>query len=115
MTVAAAVAAFYGRVPVGHVEAGLRTWRKDAPFPEEVNRQLTTIVTDWHFAATAWARDNLQREGVPGERVWLTGNPVVDALKWAVAHLGPRRGPGFRGRLGARGRRSGCRLLPRGW
>ncbi|HLK10383.1 MAG TPA: UDP-N-acetylglucosamine 2-epimerase (non-hydrolyzing) [Candidatus Binatia bacterium] len=91
-TLAAALAAFYGGVPVGHVEAGLRTYRKDAPFPEEVNRQLTTPIAEWHFAATAWARDNLLRERVAPEKVTVTGNPVIDALQWALAHLGVRRG-----------------------
>ena len=86
-TLAAALAAFYARVRVGHVEAGLRTYRRDAPFPEEVNRQMTTAVTEWHFAATEWARANLLREGVPPAAVVVTGNPVVDALQWAVAKL----------------------------
>lgn len=87
-TFAAALAAFYARVPVGHVEAGLRTHRLDAPFPEEANRQLTTTLTSWHFAPTAWARDNLLRAGVPAERVEVTGNPVIDALHWIVARAG---------------------------
>jgi UDP-N-acetylglucosamine 2-epimerase (hydrolysing) len=90
-TVAAALAAFYARIPVGHVEAGLRTGRLDAPFPEEANRRLTTQISRWHFAATATARDNLLREGVAAQRVVVTGNPVVDALHWAVERLGPRR------------------------
>jgi len=63
-TFAAALAAFYARIPGGHVEAGLRTWRKDAPFPEEINRTMTTALTEWHFAPTEWARENLLREGV---------------------------------------------------
>ncbi|MFN8545782.1 MAG: UDP-N-acetylglucosamine 2-epimerase (non-hydrolyzing) [Candidatus Binatia bacterium] len=82
-TFAAAVAAFYARIPVGHVEAGLRTWRLDAPFPEEANRQLATVVARWHFAPTTWARDNLLREGVPAAAVDVTGNTVIDALRWA--------------------------------
>jgi UDP-N-acetylglucosamine 2-epimerase len=87
-TVAAALAAFYGGVPVGHVEAGLRTYRKDSPFPEEINRQLTTPIAEWHFAATEWARDNLLRERVAPEKVVVTGNPVTDALLWATERLG---------------------------
>ena len=63
-TFAAALAAFYARIPIGHVEAGLRTYRKDSPFPEELNRQMTTVLADWHYAPTAWARDNLLRAGV---------------------------------------------------
>jgi UDP-N-acetylglucosamine 2-epimerase (non-hydrolysing) len=85
-TFAAALAAFYARVPVGHVEAGLRTYRRDAPFPEELNRQLTTTLADWHFAPTTWARDNLLQAGVPADKVDVTGNPVVDALRWIVSH-----------------------------
>ncbi len=87
-----ALAAFYDGVPVGHVEAGLRTYRKDAPFPEEVNRQLTTRLAEWHFAATSWARDNLLREHVAPEKIAVTGNPVIDALHWTLERLGSRRG-----------------------
>src|SRR3989304_5568492 len=64
---------------VGHVEAGLRTGDKWQPFPEEINRRVAGVVADLHFAPTAWARDNLLREGVPPERVLVTGNPVIDA------------------------------------
>ena len=100
-TVAAALAAFYARIPVGHVEAGLRTYRKEAPFPEEANRQMTTVLADWHFAATEWARENLLREGVRDERIVVTGNPVIDALLW-VARRNARDGngllPGLNGR-----------------
>ena len=92
-TFAAALAAFYAGVPVGHVEAGLRTWRKDSPFPEELNRQMTTLLTEWHFAPTGWARDNLLRAGVPAEKVTVTGNPVVDALQWIAARRGAAAGP----------------------
>lgn len=86
-TFAAALAAFYARVPVGHVEAGLRTYQKDAPFPEELNRQMTTALAEWHFAPTEWARKNLLDEGIPGDKVHVTGNPVIDALQWTVGHL----------------------------
>ncbi len=82
-----ALAAFYHRVPVGHVEAGLRTGDLRSPWPEEANRRLVTRLADLHFAPTAAARDNLLREGVPADRIHLTGNPVVDALLFAVADV----------------------------
>jgi UDP-N-acetylglucosamine 2-epimerase len=90
-TVAAALAAFHARLPVGHVEAGLRTHRLDSPFPEEANRRLATVLARWHFAATLQARDNLRHEHVPASHIVVTGNPVVDALLWAVERLGDRR------------------------
>jgi UDP-N-acetylglucosamine 2-epimerase (non-hydrolysing) len=80
-TLVAALAAFYLKIPVGHVEAGLRTRDKHRPFPEEINRQVTGVLTDYHFAPTPWARDNLLAEGVDQERVWVTGNTVIDALQ----------------------------------
>ncbi len=80
-TFAASLAAFYQRIPVGHVEAGLRTDTKFSPFPEEINRRMTTALADLHFAATARARDNLQAERVPAEAIFVTGNPVIDALE----------------------------------
>jgi UDP-N-acetylglucosamine 2-epimerase (non-hydrolysing) len=76
----AALAAFYHQVPLGHVEAGLRTGDLAAPWPEEANRVLTTRLTALHFAPTALSRENLLREGVPAERIFVTGNTVVDAL-----------------------------------
>jgi UDP-N-acetylglucosamine 2-epimerase len=94
-TMAAAVAAFHARVPVGHVEAGLRSHRLDSPFPEEANRRLTTTLARWHFAPTARARDNLLDERVPASRILVTGNPVVDALLCAVDRL-QRRSTGVR-------------------
>jgi UDP-N-acetylglucosamine 2-epimerase len=81
----AALAAFYRKVPVGHVEAGLRTWDRHSPFPEEINRVLTSQLTDLHFPPTEWAADNLRREGVAAERVLVTGNTVIDALGIATA------------------------------
>jgi UDP-N-acetylglucosamine 2-epimerase (non-hydrolysing) len=87
----AALAAFYRRIPVGHVEAGLRTWNKLSPFPEEVNRVLTSRIADLHFAPTKWAKDNLLKEGVPPDRVFVTGNTVIDALHIAVEKV--RRNP----------------------
>ncbi len=72
--------AYYLRIPVGHVEAGLRTFNKYSPFPEEVNRRLTTVVSDLHFAPTDVARDFLLREGVADDDVFVVGNPVIDAM-----------------------------------
>ncbi len=77
---AAALAAFYRRVKVGHVEAGLRTGNKGHPFPEEVNRRIADVVADLHFAPTATARENLLREGINEVSVLVTGNTVIDAL-----------------------------------
>ncbi|MBF0179135.1 MAG: UDP-N-acetylglucosamine 2-epimerase (non-hydrolyzing) [Magnetococcales bacterium] len=79
-TFVAALAAFYARVPVGHVEAGLRTFDLNRPFPEEANRQLTGRLAALHFAPTLGARENLLREGIAGERIHVTGNTVIDAL-----------------------------------
>ena len=80
----AAMAAFYRQIPIGHVEAGLRTWNKFSPFPEEINRVLTTRVADMHFAPTQVSRDNLLREGVDDNNIFVTGNTVIDALHIAV-------------------------------
>jgi UDP-N-acetylglucosamine 2-epimerase (non-hydrolysing) len=82
---AASLAAFYARARVGHVEAGLRTYDKWQPFPEEVNRRVAGVIADLHFAPTDWARRNLLREGVPGASILVTGNPVIDALQWVAA------------------------------
>jgi len=80
-TFVGALTAFYHKIPVAHVEAGLRTRQKFYPFPEEINRHLTSVLADAHFAPTAESRDNLLREGVPGEKIWITGNSVIDALQ----------------------------------
>lgn len=79
-TFAAALAAFYHKVPVGHVEAGLRTNDLMRPYPEEANRRLTAQLARWHFAPTQWAAGNLLSEGVAEDAVHITGNTVVDAL-----------------------------------
>lgn len=79
-TFVAALAAFYFQIPVGHVEAGLRTGNKYSPFPEEINRHLTAVLADLHFAPTATAKENLLKEGVPPEKIFVTGNTVIDAL-----------------------------------
>jgi UDP-N-acetylglucosamine 2-epimerase (non-hydrolysing) len=83
-TFAAALAAFYLGIKVCHVEAGLRTNNKLAPFPEEVNRRITSVIADYHFAPTESARENLLRENIPADRILVTGNTVVDALLWAL-------------------------------
>jgi UDP-N-acetylglucosamine 2-epimerase (non-hydrolysing) len=88
---AAALAAYYARIPVGHVEAGLRTDNKFSPFPEEMNRRLATRLTDFHFAPTERARNNLLNEGVPQQKVWLTGNTVIDALDIIVKRVQSNR------------------------
>lgn len=87
----AALAAFYRRIAVGHVEAGLRTWNRLSPFPEELNRVMTSRIADLHFAPTKWASNNLLKEGVPENRVFVTGNTVIDALHIALEKI--RRDP----------------------
>jgi len=83
----AAFAAFHRGVKVGHVEAGLRTYRKDAPFPEEINRQITGRIADLHFAPTQRAMDNLINEGTHKEEIIISGNTVIDALKWMIKKI----------------------------
>lgn len=83
-TFAASLGAFYHRIRVGHIEAGLRTLDKYQPFPEELNRRLTTVLADDHFAPTAKAKDNLLHEGVDESRVVVTGNTGIDALSLAI-------------------------------
>jgi UDP-N-acetylglucosamine 2-epimerase (non-hydrolysing) len=83
-TFVSALAAFYARVPVAHVEAGLRTGIPDLPFPEEMNRRLTSAITTLHFPPTEEAAANLLREGVEPERILTTGNTVLDALRWML-------------------------------
>ncbi len=81
---ASSLAAFYRHIRVGHVEAGLRTNDKWQPYPEEINRRLTSVVTDLHFSPTDWARQNLLRENIPSDQIIVTGNPVIDALHSVV-------------------------------
>lgn len=85
----AALAAFYARARVGHVEAGLRTRDRWQPFPEEINRRIVGVLADRHFAPTARARENLLGEHTPPADVLVTGNTVIDALRWVATH-GPR-------------------------
>lgn len=79
-TLAASLAAYYQHIPVGHIEAGLRTGKKNDPFPEEINRRVTTHISDFHFAPTELARENLLLEGIDPENISVTGNTVIDAL-----------------------------------
>ncbi len=82
-TFAAALAAFYEKIPVGHVEAGLRTYDRWSPYPEEMNRSLVGRIAEYHFAPTARNRENLEREAVQG-RIFVTGNTVIDAMRYTV-------------------------------
>lgn len=79
----ASIAAFYNKIPVAHVEAGLRTYNKFAPFPEEINRVLTTHIADFHFTPTRTSKANLLAEGMPEKKIFITGNTVIDALFYA--------------------------------
>ena len=81
---AAALAAFYQQIPVGHVEAGLRTYNKYSPWPEEMNRQITGRISSYHFAPTGLSRSNLLREGIKESDIFVTGNTVIDALHIVV-------------------------------
>ncbi len=82
--------AFYQKIPVAHVEAGLRTWDKYQPFPEEMNRRLISHVADFHLAPTREARKNLIKEGIPASRIAVTGNTVIDSLFWMKSRLKSR-------------------------
>jgi UDP-N-acetylglucosamine 2-epimerase (non-hydrolysing) len=86
-TLATSMAGFYLGVPVGHVEAGLRTHDLQAPFPEEFNRQVASKVTRWHFAPTAFSKQNLLAESVPEVNITVTGNTVIDALFWVLGRI----------------------------
>ncbi|HZQ98550.1 MAG TPA: UDP-N-acetylglucosamine 2-epimerase (non-hydrolyzing) [Chloroflexota bacterium] len=96
---AGALAAFYAHVPVGHVEAGLRSGVPDDPFPEEANRRLVGVLADLHFAPTPRAANNLRREGVPEARILVTGNTVIDALLGVLRALPSAPAPNGRRRL----------------
>jgi len=79
-TFIASLAAFYSQIKVGHVEAGLRTYDKYSPFPEEMNRHLTGVIADLHFAPTKFTKENLLNENIEEEKIFVTGNTVIDAL-----------------------------------
>ncbi|MFB5195224.1 non-hydrolyzing UDP-N-acetylglucosamine 2-epimerase [Neobacillus sp. KR4-4] len=83
-TFVASLAAFYNSIPIGHVEAGLRTWNKFSPYPEEMNRQLTGVMADLHFAPTAVSKKNLLQENKSENNIFVTGNTAIDALKTTV-------------------------------
>lgn len=83
-TLAGSITAFYNQIKLGHIEAGLRTYNKLSPFPEEVNRQLTGIMADYHFAPTTTTRDNLLSEGKKAEDVYVVGNSAIDMLNYTV-------------------------------
>ena len=99
-TFAATLACFYARIPVGHVEAGLRTGDLTAPFPEEANRVLADRLCEMFFAPTDRSRDNLLAEGVRADRVFITGNTVIDALLWVRDRMVARPLSDFRGAFG---------------
>lgn len=84
---AAAIAAFYQQIPVAHVEAGLRTYNIYSPWPEEINRQLTSRIATFNFSPTEMSAQNLKKEGVCPDKIWVTGNTVIDALYWVVDRL----------------------------
>ena len=86
-SMAAAMAAFYRQIPVGHVEAGLRTHNLYSPWPEEMNRQVTGRIAEYDFAPTPLSRQNLLNEGVSDEKITVTGNTVIDALHWVVGKI----------------------------
>ena len=98
---ASALAAFYQQIPVGHVEAGLRTHNIYSPWPEEMNRQITGRIATYDFAPTPLSRQNLLDEGVPAERITVTGNTVIDALQMVVAKMkaNPELGDALRAKL----------------
>jgi UDP-N-acetylglucosamine 2-epimerase (non-hydrolysing) len=83
-TMVASLAAFYHGTRIGHIEAGLRTYDKRAPFPEEINRRMTSVIADLHFAPTEKAKENLLKEGIEERRIFVTGNTVIDALLMIV-------------------------------
>jgi UDP-N-acetylglucosamine 2-epimerase (non-hydrolysing) len=83
-TFLASYAAFMQQIQVGHVEAGLRTWNKLSPYPEEMNRQLTGVLADLHFSPTDWSAENLRRENKPEDRIYVTGNTVTDVFQYTV-------------------------------
>lgn len=86
-TFATSVAAFYSSIPIGHVEAGLRTYDLKAPFPEEFNRQITTKIASWHFTPTSLSKKNLLHEGVSESLITVTGNTVIDAMHWVLKNI----------------------------
>ena len=95
--------AFYRRIKVGHVEAGLRTHNKWHPFPEELNRRIATVIADLHFAPTEWSKANLLREGIDEKNILVTGNPVIDAMNFVAEQEEPQEITALLERLGTSG------------
>ena len=108
---AAALAAFYRRIPVGHVEAGLRSHDRYSPFPEEINRQITSVLSTYHFAPTEAARRALQGESVPDGNIFVTGNTVIDALQMIVRRSRPAAAQALLARAGLNRGDKGLRLI----
>lgn len=86
-TLATAMTGFYSAIPVGHIEAGLRTYNLNAPFPEEFNRQITSKIATWHFAPTTLSKKNLISEGIKNSTISITGNTIIDALHWTLKRI----------------------------
>lgn len=84
---ATSLAAFYQKIPVAHIEAGLRTYQHYSPFPEEVNRRLTSVLARWHFAPTEQAKQHLLNEGISAKQIWVTGNTVIDTLQQTLQRI----------------------------
>lgn len=85
-TIAASISAFYHQIKIGHVEAGLRTWDKNSPFPEEINRQLTDVLSDLYFAPTNKSKENLLAENHSENNIFVTGNTAIDAMKYTISN-----------------------------
>ena len=86
-TFVTSVAAFYCSISIGHIEAGLRTYKINSPFPEEFNRQITSKIARWHFAPTLQNKKNLLSEGIKNSSIKVTGNTVIDSLKWILKRI----------------------------
>ena len=103
--------AYYRRIKVGHVEAGLRTHNKWQPFPEELNRRIATVIADLHFAPTEWSKENLLREGIDEKNIWVTGNPVIDAMDFVAKQEEPHEITTLLEKLGTKGTATGKLIL----
>jgi UDP-N-acetylglucosamine 2-epimerase (non-hydrolysing) len=88
---ASSLAAYYLKIPIAHVEAGLRTFNKYQPYPEEINRRMISHIVDLHFAPTQKARENLLSEGIDKKKIFVTGNTVVDTLQWTLRRINKER------------------------
>ncbi len=106
-----ALLAYYRRIRVGHVEAGLRTHDKWQPFPEEINRRMAGVIADLHFAPTEWAKQNLLREGISEKVISVTGNPVIDALQFVAKQPDPEEIVQLLSKLKIGKQESGKRLI----